>query len=82
MKDPFGRLITYVRVSVTDRCNLKCIYCIPDGMEWVERTEILSFDEPDQYFLARVPVPGITEHDRGAMVQVQRAGHLVRPVGP
>ena len=36
-QDPFGRQITYVRVSVTDRCNLKCVYCIPDGMEWVEK---------------------------------------------
>src|SRR5438093_1833223 len=45
MKDPFGRQITYVRVSVTDRCNLKCVYCIPDGMEWVERADVLSFEE-------------------------------------
>ena len=45
MTDPFGRRITYVRVSVTDRCNLKCVYCIPDGMEWVERADILSYEE-------------------------------------
>ncbi len=45
MQDPFGRQITYVRVSVTDRCNLKCVYCIPDGMEWVEREDILAFEE-------------------------------------
>jgi cyclic pyranopterin phosphate synthase len=45
MIDPFGRQITYVRVSVTDRCNLKCVYCIPDGMEWVERSEVLSYEE-------------------------------------
>jgi cyclic pyranopterin phosphate synthase len=45
MQDVFGRQITYVRVSVTDRCNLKCVYCIPKDMEWVERAEILSFEE-------------------------------------
>ena len=45
MTDPFGRQITYVRVSVTDRCNLKCVYCIPDGMEWVEREDILAYEE-------------------------------------
>ena len=45
MTDLFGRLITYVRVSVTDRCNLKCVYCIPKGMEWLEKAEILSYEE-------------------------------------
>src|SRR5206468_5523192 len=45
MQDPFGRTITYIRVSVTDRCNLKCVYCIPDGMEWLEREDILSYEE-------------------------------------
>src|SRR5438093_5022745 len=45
MKDPFGRQITYVRVSVTDRCNLKCVYCIPDGMEWMERADVLTLEE-------------------------------------
>src|SRR5262245_13604993 len=45
IQDPFGRQITYVRVSVTDRCNLKCVYCIPDGMEWVEKADVLSYEE-------------------------------------
>ena len=45
IQDIFGRLITYLRVSVTDRCNLKCVYCIPDGMEWFERDDILSYEE-------------------------------------
>src|SRR5438552_11197302 len=44
-QDPFGRQITYVRISVTDRCNLKCVYCIPDGMEWVEKSDVLSYEE-------------------------------------
>jgi cyclic pyranopterin phosphate synthase len=51
--DPFGRRIDYVRLSVTDRCNFRCVYCMPeDGIEWTERSELLSFEETEQ--LARV----------------------------
>jgi cyclic pyranopterin phosphate synthase len=46
MRDPFGREITYLRVSVTDRCNLRCRYCMPPGgVEWVPHRDILSFEE-------------------------------------
>lgn len=46
MRDKFGREITYLRISVTDRCNLRCIYCMPEhGVEPVSHDEILSFDE-------------------------------------
>ena len=41
-----GRVIDYLRVSVTDRCNYGCVYCIPgDGVEHVERADVLSFEE-------------------------------------
>ena len=44
--DAFGRVHTYLRLSVTDRCNFRCIYCLPaEGMPWMPRTEILSFEE-------------------------------------
>ncbi|MBX7246795.1 MAG: GTP 3',8-cyclase MoaA [Candidatus Sumerlaeaceae bacterium] len=44
--DPFGRAITYVRISVTDRCNLRCQYCMPhEGPDWLERETIMSFEE-------------------------------------
>jgi cyclic pyranopterin phosphate synthase len=44
--DPFGRAITYLRVSLTDRCNLRCVYCMPkDGLQWQVRAEQLSVDE-------------------------------------
>jgi cyclic pyranopterin phosphate synthase len=44
--DPQSRVIDYLRVSVTDRCNYGCVYCIPDdGVEHVERADVLSFDE-------------------------------------
>lgn len=46
MIDGYGRKIDYVRISVTDRCNLRCIYCMPEcGVETVSHQEILSFDE-------------------------------------
>ena len=46
MIDNIGRKIDYIRVSVTDRCNLRCMYCMPeDGVEMVSHNEVLSFDE-------------------------------------
>jgi cyclic pyranopterin phosphate synthase len=44
--DAHGRLISDLRVSVTDRCNFRCQYCMPaDGLDWLERSEVLSFEE-------------------------------------
>lgn len=44
--DRYGRVIDYLRVSVTDRCNLRCVYCIPkDGVELTTHEELLSFNE-------------------------------------
>jgi len=46
MQDAQGRQITYLRISVTDRCNFRCLYCMPeDGMEWLPKAEILSYEE-------------------------------------
>jgi GTP 3',8-cyclase len=46
LRDGHGRLIEDVRVSVTDRCNFRCQYCMPaDGLPWLERDEILRFEE-------------------------------------
>ena len=46
MRDQFGRRIEYLRVSVTDKCNLRCVYCMPlDGLPWLKREEILSYEE-------------------------------------
>ena len=44
--DTFGRVHTDLRISVTDRCNLRCVYCMPEeGVPWVPRSEILTFEE-------------------------------------
>lgn len=46
MKDRYNREINYLRISVTDRCNLRCLYCVPkDGTNHVSENEMLSFDE-------------------------------------
>ena len=46
MKDTFGRTIDYLRVSITDRCNFRCIYCMPpDGVEQMNHLDILRYDE-------------------------------------
>jgi GTP 3',8-cyclase len=46
LRDGHGRLIGDLRVSVTDRCNFRCQYCMPaDGLPWLEREEILTFEE-------------------------------------
>jgi cyclic pyranopterin phosphate synthase len=46
LRDGHGRLIGDLRVSVTDRCNFRCQYCMPaEGLPWLERSEILSFEE-------------------------------------
>lgn len=52
--DPFGRAITYLRVSVTDRCDLRCIYCMSERMRFLPRNELLSIEELDQLCAAFV----------------------------
>jgi GTP 3',8-cyclase len=46
LRDKFGRQITDLRVSITDRCNFRCIYCMPlEGVKWQNRAEILTYEE-------------------------------------
>ena len=46
LRDGFGRRIEYLRISVTDKCNLRCVYCMPEeGLPWLRRSEILSYEE-------------------------------------
>lgn len=49
MYDSFDRKINYLRISVTDRCNLRCIYCMPEeGIKMLQHNEVLSFEEIDE----------------------------------
>src|SRR5215471_20685629 len=56
MIDPFGRSITYLRVSVTDRCDLRCVYCMSEHMTFLPKTDLLTLEELDRLcslFIAR-----------------------------
>ncbi len=54
MIDPFGRRISYLRVSVTDRCDLRCVYCMSEHMEFLPRRELLTLEELDRLCTAFV----------------------------
>jgi cyclic pyranopterin phosphate synthase len=46
MVDGFGRKVSYLRISVTDKCNLRCVYCMPEeGLPWLRRDQLLSYEE-------------------------------------
>lgn len=54
--DPFGRTISYLRVSVTDRCDFRCVYCMAEDMTFLPKAEVLSLEEIDRLasaFVAR-----------------------------
>jgi GTP 3',8-cyclase len=54
--DPFGRAITYVRVSVTDRCDFRCVYCMSEDMSFLPKRDLLTLEELDRLcsaFVAR-----------------------------
>lgn len=61
--DPHGRTVRDLRISVTDRCNFRCTYCMPEeGMRWLPRSEVLTFEEIEQVarvFVERYGVDGI-----------------------
>ena len=48
MQDPFGRYISYLRVSVTDRCDLRCVYCMSENMTFLPKAELLTIEELDR----------------------------------
>src|SRR5271154_869445 len=45
MRDPFGRSISYLRVSVTDRCDFRCVYCMSEHMTFLPKRDLLSLEE-------------------------------------
>ena len=48
MIDPFGRAVTYLRVSVTDRCDFRCVYCMAEDMTFLPKREVLTLEELDR----------------------------------
>lgn len=46
LRDQYGRGIEYLRISVTDKCNFRCLYCMPlEGLQWLPKSDILSYEE-------------------------------------
>src|ERR1700727_2458400 len=69
LADAFHRPITYLRISVTDRCNLRCVYCMPEeGLPWIDKREILTYEEIAEIVRA-APAP---PHPRGARRQQKK----------
>ncbi|WP_184583475.1 GTP 3',8-cyclase MoaA [Lipingzhangella halophila] len=62
LADSYGRVATDLRVSLTDRCNLRCTYCMPpEGLEWLPKPELLTDDELNQLIRIGVTMLGIDE---------------------
>jgi cyclic pyranopterin phosphate synthase len=57
LRDSFGRSIEYLRISVTDRCNFRCLYCMPlEGLAWLPKADILSYEEITQVVTELAPL--------------------------
>src|ERR1700722_1712776 len=62
LSDSFGRIATDLRVSVTDRCNLRCSYCLPpEGLDWLPRPALLTDDEGSPLMSVAVQRLGVPE---------------------
>ena len=89
--DPFGRTIRDLRISVTDRCNFRCTYCMPaEGMQWLPKAEVLTFEEIERLarvFVERYGVDGIRLTGGEPTVRahlpvlVEKLSHLRVPAG-
>src|SRR5437660_12889490 len=55
--DRFGRVHTNLRISVTDRCNVRCFYCMPaEDVQFVDKSELLTFEEIERFVRVAVPL--------------------------
>ena len=83
--DPFARAITYLRVSVTDRCDFRCVYCMAEDMTFLPKSEVLSIEELERLCRAFVRLGvrklrltgGEPLVRRGVMTLIERLGTLL-----
>src|ERR1700704_134971 len=62
LADSFGRVATDLRISLTDRCNLRCSYCMPaEGLDWLPKAELLTDDEVVRLIRVGVELLGVRE---------------------
>ena len=63
MFDSYNRRINYLRISVTDRCNLRCTYCMPaEGIQLMQHSDILTFEEILQVVDAALALQQVADH--------------------
>src|SRR5262249_6833015 len=85
--DSYGRRVKDLRISITDRCNFRCVYCMPeDGLEWLDRSDLLTYEE--QARIARVCVERfgfesirVTGGEPTVRDQLPRLFELLAPLG-
>jgi uncharacterized radical SAM superfamily Fe-S cluster-containing enzyme len=83
--DQFGRTIEYLRISVTDRCNFRCRYCMPlEGLPWLPKSDILSYEEirrgRRQFAPMGLSASGITGGEPTIRPQLRRSCAFIRDV--
>ena len=77
MEDGFGRRVEYLRISVTDKCNLRCVYCMPEeGLPWLPRNHLLSYEEIAEVVLREIVGEARARWETGEMAVVHRIGRL------
>ena len=83
MIDPFGRHISYLRVSVTDRCDFRCVYCMAEDMTFLPKAEVLSLEELERLCSAFVR-RGVQKAaaDRRRAAGAQERHEPIRGAGP
>ena len=64
MIDPYGRHVSYLRVSVTDRCDFRCVYCMAEDMTFLPKKDVLTLEELERLCTAFIPQGGaqVTPH--------------------
>jgi sulfatase maturation enzyme AslB (radical SAM superfamily) len=80
--DPFGRSVSYLRVSVTDRCDFRCVYCMAEDMSFLPKAEVLTLEELDRICSAFVGL-GVTKLRLTGGEPLVRKGimNLIRSLG-
>src|ERR1700692_1061663 len=71
--DTFGRVHNHLRISVTDRCNLRCTYCMPEEVVFMDRSELLTFEEIAHFVRVAAPL-GIDKVRRTGGEPLMRRG--------
>src|SRR5438046_6346282 len=85
--DPFDRRVKDLRISITDRCNFRCTYCMPaEGLQWLPKEELLTFEELTRLLalFVRLGVRGlkITGGEPTIRADLPRLAEMFRSVGP